>query len=335
MDFENEFEKVLASQDVQESDVAPTVQEPTWTRIKDFKIYSVEGGTTLYANGRQQVQIRVSIRVSDDFAKSMELEGRAQWSLHLVKADGLEPLPYGLFDSNTPQGWRYTTHRDELFKPLPYQGIVKGGLEGDKVYSRDFYVTTTASSSISLMAAVVRSDGTIFYTDMKTADGILTLNTLPPAVYGNNHFRLKMMDRLYYQNEKASRSDIFKLELVVDNHQIEFVKFVDVSPGTFVVWYVLEKNHLGFLSSAYINGKLNYFEQSYNLEAPQREATRRTYPGAVTIFMSTVEVDSKLTIRESQLKWRVWKLALLDMYGNEHVVTLTYSREWPIALRLY
>lgn len=53
MDFENEFEKVLASQDVQ-SDVAPTVQEPTWTRIKDFKIYSVEGGTTLYANGRQQ-----------------------------------------------------------------------------------------------------------------------------------------------------------------------------------------------------------------------------------------------------------------------------------------
>lgn len=70
------------------------------------------------------------------------------------------------------------------------------------------------------MAAVV--DFTIFYTDMKTADGILTLNTLPPAVYGNNHFRLKMMDR-HYKNEKSFRSDIFKLELVVDNHQIEFI----------------------------------------------------------------------------------------------------------------
>lgn len=48
-----------------QEDVAPTPDIVTWTNIADFQVYMPEGGTTLYANGQQQLKVRVSVRVKN------------------------------------------------------------------------------------------------------------------------------------------------------------------------------------------------------------------------------------------------------------------------------
>ena len=61
-EFEQEFINPAPMHGVQEN-VAPTPAAVTWTDITEFQVYAPEGGTTLYANGKQQLKVRVSIRV--------------------------------------------------------------------------------------------------------------------------------------------------------------------------------------------------------------------------------------------------------------------------------
>ena len=154
-EFEQEFNNPAPMHGVQEN-VAPTPAAVTWTDITDFQVYAPEGGTTLYANGKQQLKVRVSIRVKYKGLATVELDEQTLSTLTLVESGTGTPLVHDRFNPGDPIGWRYVLERNETFKSLPYQGPIVAGVEGTKVYSRDFYVSTTASTSILLSASVTK-----------------------------------------------------------------------------------------------------------------------------------------------------------------------------------
>ena len=117
-EFEQEFNNPAPMHGVQEN-VAPTPAAVTWTDITDFQVYAPEGGTTLYANGKQQLKVRVSIRVKYKGLATVELDEQTLSTLTLVASGTGTPLVHDRFNPGDPIGWRYVLERNETFWTAP------------------------------------------------------------------------------------------------------------------------------------------------------------------------------------------------------------------------
>ena len=117
-EFEQEFNNPAPMHGVQEN-VAPTPAAVTWTDITDFQVYAPEGGTTLYANGKQQLKVRVSIRVKYKGFATVELDEQTLSTLTLVASGTGTPLVHDRFNPGDPIGWRYVLERNETFWTAP------------------------------------------------------------------------------------------------------------------------------------------------------------------------------------------------------------------------
>ena len=117
-EFEQEFNNPVPMHGVQEN-VAPTPAAVTWTDITDFQVYAPEGGTTLYANGKQQLKVRVSIRVKYKGFATVELDEQTLSTLTLVASGTGTPLVHDRFNPGDPIGWRYVLERNETFWTAP------------------------------------------------------------------------------------------------------------------------------------------------------------------------------------------------------------------------
>ena len=117
-EFEQEFNNPAPMHGVQEN-VAPTPAAVTWTDITDFQVYAPEGGTTLYANGKQQLKVRVSIRVKYKGLATVELDEQTLSTLTLVESGTGTPLVHDRFNPGDPIGWRYVLERNETFWTAP------------------------------------------------------------------------------------------------------------------------------------------------------------------------------------------------------------------------
>ena len=104
-EFEQEFNNPAPMHGVQEN-VAPTPAAVTWRDITDFQVYAPEGGTTLYANGKQQLKVRVSIRVKYKGLATVELDEQTLSTLTLVASGTGTPLVHDRFNPGDPIGWR-------------------------------------------------------------------------------------------------------------------------------------------------------------------------------------------------------------------------------------
>jgi len=328
-EFEQEFNNPAPMHGVQEN-VAPTPAAVTWTDITDFQVYAPEGGTTLYANGKQQLKVRVSIRVKYKGLATVELDEQTLSTLTLVESGTGTPLVHDRFNPGDPIGWRYVLERNETFKSLPYQGPIVAGVEGAKVYSRDFYVSTTASTSILLSASVTRSDGTMFYSEAIKTHGRMTLNSVPPAVYLHNQFQLALIGKTPYESKNISKVEVYRLRLIVDQHQVDILKIDSLYPGVFLR-KSSHPDYLGFYTSAYINGEEYPFAELLPFEMPHARAKYHNYPGAVTFLMSYAKKGGHSQIRTEQ---DAWSMVLLDMYGNTHAVIVKASEHSLPELRL-
>ena len=312
-----------------QEDVAPTPDVVTWTNIADFQVYMPEGGTTLYANGKQQLKVRVSVRVKNKDHATVALDEHALSSLQLVDAGTGQPLEHDKVRPGDPIGWRYVLERNDAFKPLPYQGQIAGGLLGAKVYSRDFYVSTNASTSISLLASITRADGTIFYSEAIKAHGRVTLNSIPPAVYSQNQFQLRFHGKAPYESKHISKVEVYQLTLIVEQHKVDIIKLSSVYPSV----YLRKSEHpdyLGYYASAYLGGE-SRLDDVVLFELPHAQGKYHNYPGAVTLLMSYAKKGGDSQIR---FEYEMWTLELLDMYGNTHTVTVKASEQSPPVLKL-
>jgi len=117
-EFEQEFNNPAPMHGVQEN-VAPTPAAVTWTDITDFQVYAPEGGTTLYANGKQQLKVCVSIRVKYKGLATVELDEQTLSTLTLVASGTGTPLVHDRFNPGDPIGWRYVLERNETFWTAP------------------------------------------------------------------------------------------------------------------------------------------------------------------------------------------------------------------------
>ena len=117
-EFEQEFNNPAPMHGVQEN-VAPTPAAVTWTDITDFQVYAPEGGTTLYANGKQQLKVRVSIRVKYKGLATVELDEQTLSTLTLVASGTGTPFVHDRFNPGDPIGWRYVLERNETFWTAP------------------------------------------------------------------------------------------------------------------------------------------------------------------------------------------------------------------------
>ena len=328
-EFEQEFNNPAPMHGVQEN-VAPTPAAVTWTDITDFQVYAPEGGTTLYANGKQQLKVRVSIRVKYKGLATVELDEQTLSTLTLVDSGTGTPLINDRFNPGDPIGWRYALERNETFKPLPYQGPIVAGVEGTKVYSRDFYVSTTASTSILLSASVTRSDGTIFYSEAIKAHGRVTLNSTPPAVYLPTQFQLALHGKAQYESKNIFKVEVYQLRLIVEQHQVDILKVVSVYPLVFLR-KSSHPDYLGYYTAAYLKGEEQPYGWLPKFEMPHVQAKYHDSPGAVTFLMSYAKKGGDSQIRTEH---DAWTLELLDMYGNTHIVKIKATEDSPPLLKL-
>ncbi|KMN20550.1 hypothetical protein [Pseudomonas weihenstephanensis] len=309
-------------------DVAPSPGHEQWEAVKDFQIITANGGNTLYGNGRQQVKVRVLIRVTNALNMPVDIDEQSLASLTLVDTHTHKPLEWGVVQSRDDEVWAFVYDHDPRFTPFPYHGPIKGGLEGGKFSVREFYVSTNASFSISLSASITRHDGKVFYSGLKTEFGTLTLNAVLPAVYQAHHVNIKHVAQRPYRSANIAKVDVYALRMVVDNQRIGIARIYEVYPSTFLKLSE-HPDYLGYYATAYLNASPGYYGRYQNFEMPHAVAKYYDVPGELTLLVSYAKKGGRSQVREEHDHWR---LDLIDIYGNLHTVRIVSSDESPPRL---
>lgn len=310
------------------NEVAPSPGDEQWETVKDFQIIAADGGNTLYGNGRQQMKLRVLVRVTNALNMPVDLDEQSLATIALVDTHTHKPLAWSVVKSDDVEVWKFVYDPDPRFKSFPYHGPIKGGLEGSKFSVREFYVSTNASSSISLSASITRRDGKVFYSGLKTEFGTITLNALAPAVYQGHHFHLKYVAQRPYHSPNIAKLDVYALRIVADNQRIGIARIYEVYPSAFLR-FSRHPDYLGYYTTAYLNASPDHYGRHMSFEMPHAVAQYYDVPGELTLLMSYAKTGGRSQLREEHDHWR---LNVIDMYGNLQTIRIASSDDSPPRL---
>jgi hypothetical protein len=178
-----------------------TALRPTWSDFTTFTVKPESPTKMAYANGLQQVQVRIAIKTKPtDSGEETALTTAERASLTLVVAETKEVLPQvdseGVPIDGSVTRWGVNAKRNEYdfytskFPPAQVQEDALD-LDGD---AKTVYIQTRSDTEIRIAARVTRADNTFFYsTDHSGSeenDAIIVIQPLPVPVYQDSEYHL-------------------------------------------------------------------------------------------------------------------------------------------------
>lgn len=191
--------------------LSKAVSEPTWKNLRLFNISKMVGRA--YANGMQQMQVRIEIETAAVAGQVYELSGDEEASLRLVDKVTRDEIPFIVkgqegIEYGSPLRWasnweknQFTTMTDILQAVPTQQASVKEGVrKTDKflyVHVRGSGPTDTPSSARFVASFIADNDKGQFYSDRhpgenETEDeGFATLAPQPTPLKTAEHYAFK------------------------------------------------------------------------------------------------------------------------------------------------
>lgn len=298
-----------------------------WNNALHFTVEVGSPSDRLYANGLQQVQLRVGLVVADDNGDLINLRDDDIRSLVLIQYAGGREIPYAdplSGASATTVEWDWSNVRDARYKfsPATVSLPEANGLELaslDFVY-RDFWVRSKASSPLLIAAKVTMQDGTVF-TSAQMPSGFVTL--IPEAVPAS-----RISDYTLKPTTISNKGIEYDYVPFVMRHRgvlMEFAHFtmtpVSISkhsntarPGTV---------HAVFTGHTAVPGEGQVSYARSNSGLPGRVLDDYLRPGQPIILV----VSSTFNLSQSPVPdpTSAARITAVDRFGNPHRLTLTFT----------
>lgn len=165
-----------------------------WNATEIFALETATGNNNVYANGRQSIRVRMTIKVIDINGEPAVLSEKERRSITLVNFHGNAELTYHDTWSSSPLNpakgkWDWSVQNNGGYSYFPSSGAltlstdqeVARAQTSDEAYI-DFYLRTVDVTPFTVSARITRDDGTVFYS-RNMAGGALLLSPVRPKSY--------------------------------------------------------------------------------------------------------------------------------------------------------
>jgi hypothetical protein len=165
--------------------------------LTHFTVEFASPSDRLYANGRQQVQLRVGFEAADGNGGPIKITASDIINFVLVEdSSGREiQLKNPSAGASSPgTQWDWSNNRDSRYRFYPAEGALPeadaSGSAGQTVFYRDFWVRSAASISLKIGAKITLRDGSEF-TSKNMPSGAVTVVPVPVPSYRAADYTLK------------------------------------------------------------------------------------------------------------------------------------------------
>ncbi|KGU86579.1 hypothetical protein [Pseudomonas mediterranea] len=299
-----------------------------WNDLKAFGIFSVTGGNQLFSNGHQQLMVRVFVQVQSWFGSALPLTQAELDSIVLIDGHTGAELTRD-WNRGDIGVWKYSDRQDSRFRQLPPNMPVRGSVpSGEYIYTQDFYVTSSSDKSVELQLRITRADGVMFRSNKQHDFGVLTLVSIPPAVYRSEQYSLTRTSAPYFSSKSdIEKVELFMLDLVIDQQRIEFLK--DSHMNAHLRIGSSDKRYSGYYLIGYANGQPIRAAGPVSWERPDALGRHRSENGRVALVLAYGKLG-QVWVRDPVTGTA---LELRDMYGNRHELRVELADN-PLAVRV-
>ncbi|MBN6717334.1 hypothetical protein [Pseudomonas capsici] len=320
------------------SEIAPRAK---WERLTDFTIKEASGSAVLFANGLEQVKVRVAVKTFDDQGSEVFLTPSELNSMRLIVAETGDDLPYVDEDgvpANAPEGKKWgvseTKNPYQYYPVDPSRSSEPQALDGSGKY---LYIQTRDSTPLRIAVALTRADLVEFNSTesggSEEKDNILKVTPQPPPTYSADsyeftHLRVEGGEDNDYE---LNTVDYYYLRF---KQSVRYIKFVSIEfdgPSSIVQWesrqYAEEMgSYTGYTLSA---GRTLLFEPLLMQSiAPESRPHLDVVPGKEApegAVLFSLHRRSDFSFNNDSDFERPMKLQLIDEYGNLHRITVQFK----------
>lgn len=331
------------------SEIAPRSK---WSTLSDFTVKEQSGSKILFANGLQQVKLRVHVRTYnedgdefDDEDNPFSLSPSELSSMRLIIASSGDELPYvtasGVPD-NDPDGRKWGVDDEEgTYKYYPSSPTTVQAVDDNGKF---LYIQTRSATPEEIAVALTRADNVIFKsTDdngSEEKDNIIRITPQPQPTYNEQaytfgHTRVEnghtLPDGSDDNDNYLNTVDYYILRLNEQAQNIKFVSLEFEGRTSMVQWE--SRQHAEQVGSytgyAFSGGRTLIFEpllmQSITEAARPNiniAADKAPPPGTVLISLHR-RMD--FTFTNNTPFERALKVKLIDEFGNAHRLSVKFK----------
>lgn len=295
-----------------------TQQANQW--LRRFRVDITSNSPRVFANGRQQVRVTVTLEPRDGQAISQEALDSLQ--LILIDDDGnIRDLDAELAVS-TERDSRFTYHADSGSAPSPLMEAATGTIR------RHFYVTSTLPGGTlsTIYAGIWKDQENSFETNRAPFLSSVEIESITPRRLTEDHFELAVEDA---GNNGATDIDLYYLKFKEPSRYIASSKSLAIPSG--VAFYSGWKNtspwyaiHSDLWSSYRYTHYAFDVGAEFEWTSSNGEVTVRLnkHQGCMTLLRERELINSNAASTETR-DWSIWEV--IDQHGN--AIVLRFVRE--------
>lgn len=312
-----------------------------WVELKLFELKVISPSDRLYANGRQQVQLRVAIEGVDAMGNAVQLSREEMDSLTLVEHDGGKAIPFvnpgppSLTTHNARWSWSYIRDNNFVFHAGSTRGVTAssqgssaGGARPDQyVTYRDVFIRSNADTPLQLAATIKRDDGTFYYS-REFYDGAVWITPVAVPKYRAIAYKLEAVQ----VTEHAENPYViyYNFSLNESNEKVEFRAF-SMTPGN-LISRLDRASHIGGVTGFATPGSSIIHWGAHARNDRPKKVLPRFVANDKAIVVACMATNLGSTTRNHQSV-----INAVDMYGNLHSVRIRMNnpRTQFASLALY
>ncbi|AHF68158.1 MULTISPECIES: hypothetical protein [Pseudomonas syringae group] len=320
------------------SEIAPRAK---WVRLEDFTIKEQSGSVKLFANGLEQIKVRVAVKPFDDQNTEVTLTPSELNSMRLIVADTLNELPYigeeGV-PADTPEGkeWGVNESRNAYLyyppdAPLPPE---PQALDGS---GKSLYIQTRSPIPLKIAVALTRADQAEFNSTEQNGSEEkhniieITPRTVPTYAIESYEFEHIRVVGGADNDYELNTIDYYYLRFKQSTQNIKFVTVAFDGPASMTQWESRQYAELmGSYTGYALPGSRTLLFEPLLMQsiAPELRPSLDVIAGHEApegaLLISLHRRSDFLFDNESGFV-QPMKLKLIDEYGNQHKITVGFN----------
>jgi hypothetical protein len=319
------------------SEIAPRAK---WVEIRDFTVKQESGSAVLFANGLQQVKLRVAVKTFDENNQEVFLTPSELNSMRLTVADTGDDLPYvgeqGV-PPDAPEGRKWGVNESknvyQYYPGTPSRRSGSQALDGSGKY---LYIQTRSSTPLRIAVALTRADQVEFNsTDNDGSEekhNILKVMPVVEPIYTIDSYEFTNVRAVGGEDNdyELNTVDYYYLRFKQESRYIRFISIEFDGPASMTQWesrqYAEEMG--SYTGYARPGSRTLQFEQLLMQSIPAESRPgldvlpgKEPPAGAVLI---TLHRRSDFLFDNLSDFDQPMKLKMIDEYGNVHRITVQF-----------
>ncbi|WP_201007378.1 hypothetical protein [Pseudomonas cichorii] len=320
------------------SEIAPRAK---WVRLEDFTIKAQSESVKLFANGLEQIKVRVAVKPFDEQNTEVPLTPSELNSMRLIVADTLNELPYiseNGIPVDAPEGKQWGVNESKnpyLYYPVSAsQASEPQALDGS---GKSLYIQTRGEAPLKIAVALTRADQAEFNSTEQDGSeekhNIIEIKPEPMPTYAIVNYEFESIRVVGGENDdyELNTIDYYYLRFKQSVQNIKFVTVEFDSPTSMAQWESRQYAELmgSYTGYALPGSKTLLFEpllmQSIAPELrPSLDVIAGNEAPEGAILISLHRRSDFVFDNESDFV-QPMKLKLIDEYGNQHKITVEFN----------